>query len=282
MTRAELVSAAVVLAAAACNDPRGAANPAALSGDVPVTAVTYNVYGPGTLEREPEKGEAIAAQLAGLAPDLIGVNECDGCGRLVDLLPAHYELVSDATIRGVGIIFDSRRWRLDDHGHLTLGSNDDGWGERVAVWARFAHVETGGALLFYATHWCLATRSPDDTCDSARHLAYADTVLDHADGRLPSNLPVILTGDLNVGEEGGGGQVLASLAERGLIDAVRAVYPVGDIFTYMGNEIAPPARADYIFVSSPAEIVEAYVDRETVPEGAGSDHWPVIATVRYR
>jgi endonuclease/exonuclease/phosphatase family metal-dependent hydrolase len=282
MMRAQLLSAAAVLAATACGDSGSAPDPTPLSGDVPVTAVTYNVFGQRTLQREPEKGEAIAAQLAQLAPDFIGVNECDACGGLVELLPAHYEMVSGETLRGVGVIHDTRRWRLEDHGALTLGGNDDGWGERVALWARFAHIETGGALLFYATHWCVATRSPDDLCDSARHLEYADTVLAHAEARRPPDLPVLLTGDLNIGEQDGGGQVLAHLSERGFIDTHRVVEPEGEIFTYQGNEIAPPARADYILVSSPAEIVEAYVDRETVPEGSGSDHWPAIATVRYR
>lgn len=252
-----------------------------LPGEVPVTAMSYNV---AQLTRTGEKNrlENVADQIAQIGPGLIGVNECEPCEELIDLLPAVYELVAPARA-GVTAIYDSSRWTLDAHGFIRLGDNDDGWGERVALWARFGDIDTGGRLLFYATHWCLATRTTDDTCDVERHLVYADRVLRHIRDREPTDLPVILTGDLNIGEQTSDETVLGFLAEAGLIDIMRVQQPTGDIITLPPSPITgrTAARSDYLFATTPLDILEAYVE-STHKEGEGSDHFPVVATVRFR
>jgi endonuclease/exonuclease/phosphatase family metal-dependent hydrolase len=260
----------------------GQSDPVApLSGDVPVTIMTYNV---AQLTRTGEWGklENLAEQIAQIGPAFAGVNECEPCEELIDLLPAAYDLVASARA-GVSVIYDSSRWTLDDHGFIRLGENDDGFGERVALWARFGDNETAGRVLVYATHWCLRTRSDDDACDVERHLIYADRILRHIRDREPNDLPVILTGDLNIGEQTADEPILGYLAESGLIDAHRVQQPTGDIITLPGapdNEIIP-SRADYILATPPVDIVEAYVD-ETIPRGTGSDHYPAVATIRFR
>ena len=260
----------------------GQSDPVApLPGEVPVTAMTYNI---AQLTRYGDKArlENVADQIAQIGPAFVGVNECEPCEELIDLLPAAYELVAPARA-GVSAVYDSSRWTLDAHGFIRLGDNDDGWGERVALWARFGEIETGGRLLLYATHWCQPTRSDDDACNADRHLVYADRILRHIRDREPDDLPVIVTGDLNTGEQSRAEPVLGFLAEAGLVDLVRLEQPTGEIITLPGtpeNGIIP-SRADYILTTTPIDIIDAYVD-QTVPSGTGSDHYPVVATMRFR
>jgi endonuclease/exonuclease/phosphatase family metal-dependent hydrolase len=251
-----------------------------LDGDVAVTAMTYNI---GQIRKLDEGNlENMAEQIADIAPDFVGVSECTPCEELIEILPARYEPVAP-TRAGVNAIYDTSRWRLDAHGFISLGANDDGYGERVALWARLGHIETGGKLLVYATHWCVATRSPDDSCDVDRHLAYADQMVRHMSEREPADLPVVLTGDFNLGEQDTSDPVLGHLARSGLVDAVRALQPDGEVITWPGAPPEIPAsRADFIFAPPPVEVLEAYVDQVTVPQGSGSDHFPVIATLRFR
>jgi endonuclease/exonuclease/phosphatase family metal-dependent hydrolase len=262
-------------------DEKQEANRTPLGGDVPVTVMTYNVQGHAVLAANGEKTENIAEQIAGVEPAFIGVNECVPCDALTELLPASYKLVAPPRA-GVSAIYDSARWQLDDHGFTRLAENDDGWGERVALWAQFADLETGGRLLLYATHWCVPNRSPDDACDDARQTDYADALLRHMREGTRAGLPVLFTGDLNI--EQTASQVLDHFADGGLVDAVRVLQPEGEIITWHGNGVpaAIPARLDYIFASAPVEVIEARVDQQTVPLGSGSDHYPVIATIRFR
>jgi endonuclease/exonuclease/phosphatase family metal-dependent hydrolase len=248
-----------------------------------ITAGAYNVQGGTILSPGNPKLASIAAQIAALAPTVLGVSECTDCELLLDNLPDRYDLVAPARA-GVSAFYDASRWRLDGQAFITLGENDDGFGERVALRAELTELGSGGRLLFYSTHWCVVSAHTDDACDVDRLAEYADAVV--ADIRQHGNGGAsLLAGDLNVidGEEDvqADDAVLERLGESGLVDVARVIDPAGELHTYHANGQARAFRLDYIFASDPVEVLGAGID-QTVPVGAGSDHFPVIATVRFR
>ncbi len=237
-----------------------------------VRVVEYNALAQVTLGSEPERSALIADRLSEIAPAIIGFSECEGCQGLIDQMPENYELVTEARA-GVTAAYDRSLWRVSDHGFFTLGVNHDGWGERVALWVELEEIASGAPLLFYSMHWCVTDRGPDDACDLARHLEYADRVI--ADSRRRSaSLPIVVTGDLNAPETSEGA-VARAFTDAGYVDAVRAVQPSGAIVTHVYG-----GRVDYVFGSSPVEVVEAYVD-DSLPFELASDHWPVVATFEF-
>jgi endonuclease/exonuclease/phosphatase family metal-dependent hydrolase len=258
---------ALVVAAGGCpgDDPPCA-------GPLAARAISYNVA-----NRTGDEGDRIAAQIAAAAPDFVAAQECDSCDYLLGGLPARYRLV-DAPRAGVALLYDAARWRVDDHGVVPLGDDDDGWGERVAVWARLADPAAGGCLYLYSTHFCVPIRSPDDACDLERQLEVAALLVDEIDRRA-AGAPALVAGDLNVFDGFEEGPVVGFLLAQGWVDVFRVADPLGDGTTFQGNEWAPAGRLDYLFATPPVDVGAAAIDRETVPAGEGSDHYPVMATV---
>jgi len=260
----------VAIGSVACSDDELPEGPRPQSD---VRVLGYNVKGHRTLGSEPTLSANIAAQVARNAPALIAFSECAPCRALVDQLPG-YDLVTGDQA-GVTGAYDGSLWRAGDHGFLTLGGNDDGWGARVALWVEFEEISSGAPLLFYSTHWCVTVRRPDDACDADRHLEYAQRILDDASGRAAEATPVVVAGDLNAVEGRDGDVVLAAFAGAGYVDALRAIQADGAIVTLDGGE-----RVDYIFASAPVAVIDGYVD-ESVPFDQASDHRPVIATLAF-
>jgi endonuclease/exonuclease/phosphatase family metal-dependent hydrolase len=238
----------------------------------PVRVVEYNVKAVVTFDVEPDRSERIAAQVAGFAPALMAFSECAPCAQLIDQMPGTHALVTGDR-DGVAAAYDPSLWRAGDHGFLTLGGNDDGWGERVALWVELEEIATGAPILFYSTHWCVSHRRPDDACDLDRQLEYAHKIIDHAAGRARS-IPVIVAGDFNVREGPESDAIIGAFVEAGFVDTLRAVHPTGDLITLDGG-----FRVDYVLASDPVDVLDAFVD-QTVPFQLGSDHWPVVSTVR--
>ncbi len=267
---AALALGAAVLASVGCGEDRPPEGPRPQSA---VRVLEYNTKGHRTLGSEPLLSANIAAQVVNIAPALIGFSECAPCQALVDQLPG-YELVTGDRA-GVTAAYDAALWRAGNHGFLTLGGNDDGWGERVALWVEFEEVASGAPLLFYSTHWCVTVRRTDDACDDARHLDYARRIMEDADQRAARTTPIVVAGDLNASEGRGGDDVVAAFTAAGYLDALRTIQPDGDIVTLDGGE-----RVDYVFASAPVDVVNAYVD-ESIPFDQASDHRPVIATFAF-
>jgi endonuclease/exonuclease/phosphatase family metal-dependent hydrolase len=260
-------SAVLAILAIGCG---GSTEPGPLPQE-PVRVLEYNVQAHVTLTAEPDRGARIAAQIAEIAPALIGFSECSPCGELVDQLGGAYELVTEDRA-GVTAAYDSSLWRAGDRGFLTLGRNDDGWGDRVALWVEFEEIASGAPLLFYSTHWCVVARRPDDRCDAPRQLAYAHQILSHAANR---STPILLTGDLNVIEGSADDAPVRAFADE-FVDTLRAIVPTGEIVTF-----ATGLRLDYVFASPPVDVLDAWVD-DGVSWELGSDHRPVVSTVLFR
>jgi endonuclease/exonuclease/phosphatase family metal-dependent hydrolase len=257
------------LAEACWQQPPGGA----AAAPVPVTVMSYNLANEGAGAR----GETIAAHILATAPDLVAAQECAGCDFLLGELGGRFE-ATGPQVAGVAILYDPSAWVALSSGTIPLGENDDGWGPRVAAWGRFAHVLTGERLDLYSTHFCVTIRSTEDSCTEERQLDYALQILEHARARTPPETPVVLAGDLNVFDGFEHGPVVSFLLDAGLVDLYRAADPEGDGTTFPGNAWAPPGRIDYIFAIPPVEVADAYVDRDSVEDGAGSDHYAVVAT----
>jgi endonuclease/exonuclease/phosphatase family metal-dependent hydrolase len=241
---------------------------------VELTTMTYNLA-----NASGQTQENLAGHIASIAPDFVAVQECGDCEELIGRLPSRYAL-SASPRSGVTTVYDSSTWKSTDEDFFRLGLNDDGWGERVLQWARFEHLDTGHCVNVFSTHWCVSVRSPDDACNVERQLAYTSDTLSILDSHSSERAPAILAGDFNVFDDFENGRVVEELAGS-LRDVYRAHMPAGDATTFQGNEWAPAGRIDYIFASEPVEVLDSYIDKETLEGKAASDHYPVIGQLRF-
>ena len=240
---------------------------------VNLTTMQYNVANQGAGLH----GSNIANHIAGVGPDFVTMQECSHCDWMLDQLPPRYAATADPE-SGVAILYNGVEWLPLDKGWLLLGENDDGWGSRVAVWARFKHRVSHHEVDVYSTHWCVPIRSNTDTCDFARHVDYANALIEHMNARWPATATV-LAGDLNLFDGTADNLALNTLADAGLIDVLRdKVAP--DAVTFEGNSWAPPGRIDYVLATSPVRIISARIE-DKVPRDLGSDHHAVVATVEF-
>lgn len=243
----------------------------------PVSLVSYNLANEG----DGQRGWNLAAHIGAMAPDFVAAQECAGCEEwLLSALDGAYEVTAPPR-SGVTILYRSAEWFVTDGGIISLGQNDDGWGERVAAWAQFSRSQGDDRLHVYSTHWCVTVRRPDDECDVARQLDYAETLTQHLEERPDPSVPVLLAGDLNVFDGFENGAVVAYLLDSGLVDVIRVGSPDDDGPTFQGNSWAPAGRIDYVFASQPVQVIDAYIDRTSVPDGEGSDHYALVADVQF-
>lgn len=94
-------------------------------------------------------------------------------------------------------------------------------------------------------------------------------------------LPVIVTGDFNCGETNAAIQRIIS---AGLIDTYRKLNPPkldeGTFNGFKGDRYGD--KIDYIFASNEFEIISAKIDYTSKDGKYPSDHFPVIAIVKYK
>ena len=237
----------------------------------PLTTMAYNV---AQIDGG-DKMIAITDEISTGRPDFLALEECVDCDLWLSAeLGPDIEVVPSRS--GVAIAYDPSRWRMTEGDVLSLGDNDDGWGERIAQWGLFS-TDDGEAIYFYATHWCVTIRRPDDACTVDRQLEYAESVVQHIQDRAVPQIPVVVAGDFNVFDGFEDGEVISFLKEEGLTDLFRVTNPDADGTTFLGNSWAPSGRLDYLFSTAPVEVIDARIDQ--VEEA--SDHYPVIATVQY-
>jgi endonuclease/exonuclease/phosphatase family metal-dependent hydrolase len=264
MSRSTCVPALCSLWLVACSstpdDPPGA-----------VTVISYNVAS----STAGSSGTAIAARLLADDPDFVGVQECRECDTwLVGLLGSEYASTDIST--DANVIYNAARWDLRDQGDVLLGDNDDGWGKRTAQWGKFERRDGAGAIYVYSTHWCVTIRNDTDRCTVERQLDYVDTLLEsvrsHGDGAA-----TVVAGDFNVFDGFAAGPVVGSLTSGGLVDTFGELNPQADGTSFIGNDWAPPGRIDYVFATTPVDVLEAFVDQSV----DASDHYPVFATLDF-
>ena len=201
------------------------------------------------------------------------------------------------------LYYRSKRWKLDAQhtGTFWLSETPDkygskSWGSccpRVVTWGRFIEQRSGRTIYVFNTHF-------DHISEAARQKAammLADRIV-----RQAASEPVIVTGDLNSGENAVAVNILTGNAQQSpirLLDTFRAVRPdAKDVGTFHGFTGVPTngAKIDYILVNPGAKVLSAEILREhylsaksrerrseTIRVNHGerypSDHFPVTAEV---
>jgi endonuclease/exonuclease/phosphatase family metal-dependent hydrolase len=262
--------------------------------------LTWNLwwrYGPWQ-----QRGEAIAATLAQVRPDLCGLQEVwaspaeNFAAALAARLGMHWCWAPAASGRGgdgedlsLGNAILSR-WPIEAQAHLALptgGLVDEG---RVVVHGRIA--TPGGTLPLFSTHFSYGPGLSQVRTAQAR--ALAEFAAGHAEG---CDYPPVVTGDLNA-EPGSDevrllGGLLTAPAAPGLVlvDAWRYAAPADPGYTwhhrngYLGDSPIPDSRIDYILAGLPRQGRGKVLSAElagTAPVAGvwPSDHFAVVADLR--
>ncbi len=223
-------------------------------------------------------------------PTIIGTQE--GLWRqLRDIdhdLPAHYEWIGEGRKGGsedeyMAVYFDSRRLDPLEYDHFWLSDTSDvigsnTWGAdyiRMVTWVRFHDRTTGGELVVLNTHL-------DDESAYARDRA-ADLIRDRIEA-FPPDVPVIVTGDFNIGA--GDSRPFETLIDAGMADTWTAAKtrrsPV--YHTWHGYRGLQPggSRVDWILTRGAASVAAAGLNTFAVNGQYPSDHLPVQALFTLR
>ncbi|MGP9537324.1 endonuclease/exonuclease/phosphatase family protein [Brachybacterium sp. AOP43-C2-M15] len=236
------------------------------------------------------RAPAIEALLAAERPHLLGMQEMqEGTFGPVEAgLGRSYRRIGTATRGGSDglinpILYDAERlellgwnqfWLSDrprEIGSATWGNA----GPRVAVWARFRDLATGGELVHLNTHL-------DHVITQAK-VKGAQLIADHLLQFRYLHLPTITTGDFNsVAAASPAYTVLVE--EFGLQDtwlaAERRTSPGWGTFPHFQDVEESEFRIDWILASQDVQVLDASINAMR-PDGVfPSDHLPVQAQVR--
>jgi len=147
------------------------------------------------------------------------------------------------------------------------------WGnryERICTWAYFEDSE-GPAFYAYNVHL-------DHESQPSRERS-ADLLMRTVGARNPL-APVVVTGDFNSGEDNAAAKTVAST----LRDTFRVLHPdATEVGTFNGFTSGKTTgdKIDYVFVEPGVEVLGASIIRSAVAGRYPSDHFPVMATVRF-
>lgn len=245
----------------------------------------------------PARRETFVATVRALDPDVLGLQEVlarqqdDMAADLADY-DSVYAGRDDGERRGEGspIFFRRSKLTLIDHGTFWLSATPEragsvGWDAalaRICTWAVLRDA-TGRELFAANTHF-------DHRGATAR--TNAATLIRKRLATLAAGRPIVLTGDLNSGEDS---DAYAALVTRDTgpttqpaahwVDAFRAVYPKrkNQERTYHGFKGGLQGmRIDYVFCSHDLTPSAAGIDRRRGADGHWpSDHYAVWADLRW-
>jgi endonuclease/exonuclease/phosphatase family metal-dependent hydrolase len=279
-------------------------------------AITFNIRYDTSGDNENRwaaRREWVADLIRRSGSDFVGIQEAlpNQIAELVRLLPEYQSLAlsREADPKGgeaTPIFYRAQRWTMDpeQHGTFWLSDTPDQPGSitwknacpRIVTWARFVDKASGRSIHVYNTHF-------DHRSEEARQKSAA--MLMERVAQLPANEPVLITGDLNSGEDGIAIQILSGKKQPSslaLLDTFRAVHAditPDDAGTFHGFKGVPSERKiDFIFVRPEAKVLAAEILREhylnfetqersdaIIREYHGerypSDHFPVTAEVVY-
>jgi endonuclease/exonuclease/phosphatase family metal-dependent hydrolase len=255
---------------------------------VALTVMSFNIRY-GTANDGPDRWELRRGGLIDLLkahnPDVIGVQEAlhFQIDEILAALP-DYRMVgvgrSDGGHGGEYAAILYRATRLSARRSSTFWFSDtpevvksNTWGaalERICTWALFDDKE---GTPFYVFNLHL-----DHVSQPAREKSVG-LLLERIAARSPA-LPVVVTGDFNTGE--------TNPATRAMLqsfrDTFRVVHPnATDAGTF--NSFKPGTigadKIDYVFVEPSTEVLSAEIVRTSVNGRYPSDHFPVVARIRF-
>jgi endonuclease/exonuclease/phosphatase family metal-dependent hydrolase len=188
----------------------------------------------------------------------------------------------DAGARGElsAILFRKNRFRVAEAGTFWFSDTpavpgSKSWGNnitRICTWARLIDRD-GHAFFVYNVH--LDHESQPSRERSTRLL------LERVEARAFSADPVIITGDFNAGEKN---PAVATLIGP-FVDAFRVVRPdeqhVGTFTAFKFGSV-DGEKIDYVLTQPRTEVLRAEIVRYSQGQRYPSDHFPVVARVRFQ
>jgi endonuclease/exonuclease/phosphatase family metal-dependent hydrolase len=246
--------------------------------------------------------ELVSSLIADHDPDLIGLQEAlrFQIDEIRQASPVYGEVGvgrNDGKTAGeyCSILYRKGRFDLKSEGTFWYSDTPDvpgsiGWGNsitRICTWARLFDRITEREFYLFNTH--LDHRSQLSRERSVLYLSKRIHSREHPE-------PVILTGDLNAGEDNPairyllGKDPLIKINPGGepnpvpLIDSFRIARPgaeeVGTFNSFRG--ISDGEKIDFVFTTDSFEIIDADIVRTHFEGHYPSDHFPVIARLRLR
>lgn len=220
--------------------------------------------------------------------DIIGLQEAlhDQIVEMTTALPA-YGVIGvgrdDGATRGEYAAILYRRDRFHVAGSGTFWFSDTpsvvaskSWGNsitRICTWARLVD-RTGGAFWVFNVHL-------DHQSQPSRERSTA-LLAERIRGRSPHE-PVVVTGDLNVGENNAALPMLVGGTAPLLVDTFRRLHPAAtEVGTFTGFDMSRTTgdKIDYVLVTPGVDVVQAAIVRTAKNGRLPSDHFPVTATLR--
>ncbi len=251
-----------------------------------LTILSYNIRFGAALDRKNnwENRRKLALNVfRRYRPDAVGMQELLDFQR-EDILEAFpgYEAIGPPAGQTTGhaeeswILYDKARLTLLDSGYFWLSKRPEEPGSlsweskfpRVCTWARF-RADNGRKFYQFNSHF--------DHMSPAARLEGAKLVQERINGREHRD-PVILTGDLNAGENSPPIQYLKSMQ-----DTFRIIHPTrNDAGTFNAFDGRTGGRKlDYILVTLGFDVVDAGILRDDWDGRFPSDHYPVAAWLRF-
>jgi endonuclease/exonuclease/phosphatase family metal-dependent hydrolase len=274
-----------------------------LPGDEPnIVVMTFNIrYGTANDGEDSwEKRKGMVFDVLRLHdPDLVGLQEAlrFQIDEIRSALPQYAETGvgrDDGKTGGEysAILYRRDRFDVNESGTFWLSDTPEvcgsiTWGNactRICTWGRFIRRGSGEALYLFNTHLDHISQYSRDR--SVILLAQRVRDREHPD-------PVIVTGDLNAGEDNPAVQYIEGrrrlqAAKNGLdinpmplVDTFRSLHPdINDVGTYHAfHGKRTGDKIDYIFAQPGARVLRAEILHDATKTHFPSDHFPVMAAL---
>jgi len=290
----------LILSVQACASATGGQN----ASDPNLVVMTFNIrYGTADDKADswPNRREMVFDVLRRHDPDVVGLQEAlrFQIDEIRAALPQYAEIGvgrEDGKTEGEysAILYRKDHLALDDSGTFWLSDTPEvpgsiTWGNactRICTWGRFIAKDSGRAFYLFNTHLDHVSQFSRDK--SAVLLAQRIRDRKHPD-------PVILTGDFNMGEKNPvvryfKGEQELPVADNGLsenpiplVDTFRVLHAdtaeVGTFNGFKGNGSGD--KIDYILAQPGTTVIRAEILRDSKDDRYPSDHFPVIAVLRF-
>jgi endonuclease/exonuclease/phosphatase family metal-dependent hydrolase len=258
----------------------------------PITVMTFNIrYGTANDgdNRWAARKDFLIDVIREQAADVIGLQEALDfqIDEITAALPVYAVIGvgrNDAARKGeyAAILFRRDRFQVADAGTFWFSDTPSvvastSWGNRITricTWARL--VDRDGRAFWHANVHL------DHESQPSREKS-AQLLRRRIDERAFPKEPVVVTGDFNAGEANPA--VMAMTAGGAFVDTFRVKYPdekVAGTFTGFDATKINGEKIDYIFAPAGSDVLSAGIVRTARAGRLPSDHFPVVAQVRFR
>ena len=266
--------------------------PAPAQERAPLAAMSFNIrYGTANdgENRWPLRREFLIDVMREQNADVVGLQEALDfqIDEIVAALPI-YGVIGvgrdDGARKGEysAILFRRDRFQVPDAGTFWFSDTPEvvaskSWGNnitRICTWARLIDRD-GRAFWHYNVHL-------DHQSQPSRERS-AQLLRQRIDARRFPHEPVVITGDFNAGEKNPA--VASMIAGGAYVDTFRVKHPdEKNVGTFSAFDLAKTGveKIDYVFVPAGTEVMRAEIVRTARNGRTPSDHFPVVAQIRFR